>query len=294
METVLLCPQCLKEKLKYDNSTLICIKCKSSFPQESSTFFYDFRTQKFQSEKSFLIEEELDFHCNSIFQKYVGSTCMDKCRSIVKQLEPDIILDIGCGPGFFAKNIKGLFFSYFGFEPSNIPIGRGYSESPPENVFLFHDDINKKLPIRDQSIDLVLFMASYDHIEKPETVVRDAWDKLRLGGHLMIVMTNYAFWVKNLLNCLLGGGNFQHEHDHYCVHSPASLEEEILRFIPKARLERVEADDIFVPNIPKKIGFFYFNIRWVAFLNKTLKTLINFIFRLKHRGSTMALVFKKM
>jgi len=292
MNNILLCPHCLKENLQLEEtSTLRCGRCKVTFCQNPSTFFYDFRSQVSSQDKGLLIEQELDFYSNNIFENHVRTSTRKRYKKTIQLLKPENILDIGCGTGALAETIREDFASYIGFEPSDVPNRNGCSS--PENVFLFHDDVGKELPIRNQSIDLVLFMASYDHIPNPKLIVRDAWNKLKYGGHLMIVMSNYAFWIKSFINLMGSRTFFKHEHEHYCVHSPESLEKEILSFVPEAHLEMIDADDLYIPNLPKVVSLLYFNNWWLWALNKVLKFFCTSILRLKHRGSTMILVFKK-
>jgi len=294
MRNDLLCPQCLKENLlRSEASQLKCTQCDITFLQNSSTFFFDFRSQSPNQDIGLLAEQEIDFYTNGIFKKFVRENTSRGYRKIIKLLKPGTILDIGCGNGSLAGSLSGLFSSYIGYEPSDLPNGEGYPFSHLDNISLFHNDTDKKLPVRDQTLDLVLFMASYDHIPHPEKIVRDAWTKLRSGGHLMIVMSNYSFWVKSILNFLGGKQLFKHNHEHFCVHTPESLTKEILNFIPEAHLENVDADDLYIPNLPKVFSFFYFKNWWLCALNNVLKFTFNFILRLKHRGSTMTLVFKK-
>jgi SAM-dependent methyltransferase len=294
VKNFLLCPQCMKEDLqRNETAALICTKCKISYLQNPSTFFYDFRSQAPNQGKGLLIRQETDFYSNDLFMQFVRANSLKNDRGIIEALNPEVILDIGCGNGLFAESLKGLFYKYIGFEPSDVPSVKSHLSSPSDNIFLFHDDVNKTLPLKDESIDLVLFMASYDHIPSPEAIVRNAWSKLKSGGHLMIVMSNYDFWIKKILNLILGKHLFKHDREHYCVHSPESLKKEILNFIPKAHLEIIDADYLYIPNLPKKISFLYFNYWWLYILDKGLKFMITSVLGMKHRGSTMTLVFKK-
>lgn len=294
MENILLCPQCLKDNLRRgETAKLICSECEITFHQNSSTFFYDFRSKAPSQGKGLLIEQEKDFYSNETFKNFVRAISLEKYKAIIELLEPETILDVGCGNGLFAESLREIFSLYIGFEPSDVSNEKGCLPPPADNIFLFHADVDNKLPLRDQSLDLVLFMGSYDHIPKPEGIIRDAWAKLKPEGHLMIIMSNYAFWVKNFINFLSGKELFKHDHEHYCVHSPESLKKEILNFIPEARLEMVYADDLFIPNLPKRISFFYFNDWWLCVLNRAMKFMVTSVLRLKNRGSSMIVLFKK-
>jgi SAM-dependent methyltransferase len=294
MKSLLLCPKCMRVDLRLgSNLSLICDKCQINFSQNAHTRFYDFRSEVPSQDKGLLVEQETDFYSNNLFMQFVRANSQKKYRKVIEFLNPKVILDIGCGNGLFSENLKGIFSSYIGYEPSDLSIVKSQPFPPSDNTFLFHGDVDKKLPLREQSVDIVLFMASYDHIPQPERIIQDAWEKLKPDGYLMIVMSNYAFWVKSILNLFGGGQFFKHDHEHYCVHSPESLRDEILSFIPGAHLDMIHADDLYIPNLPKRISFFYFNYWWLIVLNKALRFFFTSILGINHRGSTMVLVFKK-
>jgi len=295
MIKILVCPKCHQvDSIAYGpKRELICSKCSAVYAQDPDTSFYEFRSKVSSQDRGLLVDQEMDFYCNDIFNEFVQSNCEKRCLAVVYQLRPKVILDIGCGNGSWAPELtKGMLSSYIGLEPSDIPCGHGAS-GISENILLIHNDPDKAFPIKDQSVDLVLFSASYDHIQMREIVVREAWAKLHSGGAMVIVMGNYGFWIKRFLNMLGGGSYFQHDHEHYCVHSPDSLEGEILSFIPDARLEKVDADDICIPNLPKALAPIYFSRWWLSFLSDGLKYLLKYVFRIKHPGSSMVMVFRK-
>jgi hypothetical protein len=122
---------------------------------------------------------------------------------------------------------------------------------------------------------------------------RTVWSKLKPGGHMVLNMTNYAFWVKALVNRLTGKQLFKNEHEHFCVHSPASLDAEIRSFVPDAERVVCDSDFVYIPNLPKKVAFLYINQPFIKFLNDLTRLLLHHIFRMRERGSIMTLVFRK-
>ena len=120
-----------------------------------------------------------------------------------------------------------------------------------------------------------------------------AWGKLRPGGHLLINMTNYGYWLKSLANRVRGAEHFKHEHEHFCVHSAESLPTEILGIVPGAKLIHLDSDYRHLPNLPRKLSFLYFHALWIDIANLLARTLVVDICRIRNRGAVMIAVFQK-
>lgn len=86
------------------------------------------------------------------FQRWVGETLLEK-----KQIEkPDFILDLGCGTGYFAPELKACYpeASYIGLDLSEQMLGVA-STKHGEDAALWLAGDAEKLPFADGSIDLV-------------------------------------------------------------------------------------------------------------------------------------------
>jgi len=112
----------------------------------------------------------------------------------VKDINPESILEIGCG---FGRNIKFLLNE--GIDPKKI-LGLDISRKMLRNarkhignkdVSLIHSDV-KQLPFKDSSFDLVLVHGVLMHVEpqKIEKVIREI--KRVAGKHILLVEQNYG------------------------------------------------------------------------------------------------------
>jgi SAM-dependent methyltransferase len=211
-------------------------------------------------------------------------------RRAIKACDPNTVLDIGCGSGWYSFSLRDCYTTYIGLEPSDIPQDRRLCEAPPRNVLLVHNDPVKPLPVADASIEMALFLASYDHIPNRRGMLEEVWRVLRPGGFILITMTNYGFWAKRLLNVLSGQQLAKAEHDHFCVHDPRTLEEEVLEFTG-AKLVRCDADDIYLPN--SRLRLLYRSQFLLGIFNRGLRFLVHDVLACSNSGSTMTLVFQK-
>ena len=215
-----------------------------------------------------------------------------RLRRALKVIRPDIILDIGCGTGTYAFRLHGLFESYVGLDPSSMPEGFSATRPLPSNAVLIKND-PETWPIAEGEVDLVSFIASYDHIPNRAKAIKDAWSKLRPGGHLLINLTNYGYWLKRIANCMLRRQILRHEDEHFCVHSVESLTNEVRGYVEEAKLIFLDADSRHIPNLPHKLSFIYFSPRWIRILNSLSRFLVTHLLRIKNRGAVMIVVFQK-
>jgi SAM-dependent methyltransferase len=170
-------------------------------------------------------------------------------RAVFESFDHTAVLDIGCGAGQSWRYFVEPFF-YYGLEPSPLPERLRSPDPPPCHVILIRNDPARPLPVNADSFTMATFLASYDHIPNREEVLRGAWKAVRIGGHMVIYMTNYGFWAKRLVNSILRRQAFKHEHEHYCVHTVETLEAEVTAVCPGARLVDCRADYLWIPNTP--------------------------------------------
>jgi SAM-dependent methyltransferase len=197
-------------------------------------------------DRSLLSDEEPIL--NPAMTSFAVAMTTQTIREALRKCKPNTLLDIGCGDGGYSEALSDLYTSYLGLEPSEIPAPKRLRNPPGENVILVHNDPSKPLPVAKNSVDLVMFLASYDHIPNRKEVVAQAWEALKPFGFLLITMTNYSFWAKRLLNFVLGREVAKQEHDHFCVHDPKTLANEILSSARIGEVFWCQADNIYIPN----------------------------------------------
>ncbi len=92
----------------------------------------------------------------------------------VRRLDPESILDVGCGEGFTLERLRraGIGKSLEGvdFQERAVELGR---KTHPE-LNLRQGDIYK-LPYADNSFDTVLCCEVLEHLERPEEALKELW-----------------------------------------------------------------------------------------------------------------------
>jgi SAM-dependent methyltransferase len=289
--TPLTCPACNGcIRTSTQRGELVCVACDRAFAVDPLDGFYALYDLAPMQNRSLLSDEEPIL--NPAMTSFGVPLTVHTIREALRKCQPKTVLDIGCGNGGYADALSGLYTSYFGLEPSVIPTSRRMANQLGENVILVHNDPSRPLPVTKNSFDLVMFLASYDHIPNRNEVVARAWDAVKPFGFMLITMTNYGFWAKRMLNFILGREVAKQEHDHFCVHNPQTLEDEVLSSGRIGEVFWCEADNIYVPNSRAQI--LYQSRLALTIANWLLRHTVNSVLRKKHAGSTMTVVFRKL
>jgi len=291
LATSLKCPACSgcisapKERVH-----LVCMACGREFPLNRLDWFYSFYDRAPLQNRSLLSDEEPIL--NPAMTSFAVAVTTRTIREALHKCRPSTVLDIGCGDGGYSEALSDLYTCYLGLEPSEIPTPKRMCKQPGDNVILVHNDPSKPLPVTENSIDLVMFLASYDHIPNRNEVVAQAWDALKPFGFMLITMTNYSFWAKRLLNFFLGREVAKQEHDHFCVHDPETLANEILSSQRIGEVFWCEADNIYIPN--SRVTILYRSRFVLTVANRLLRFTFRSLRRQRHSGSTMTVIFRKL
>lgn len=289
--TPLTCPACGEcIRIPSDRSELVCPACGRVFAINPLDGFYALYDLAPIQNRSLLSDEEPIL--NPAMTSFGVSLTVRTIREALRKCRPNTVLDIGCGNGGYAEALSSLYTSYLGLEPSVIPASKRISKPLGENVILVHNDPSRPLPVKKNSCDLVMFLASYDHIPNRNEMVAQAWDAVKPFGFMLITMTNYSFWAKRMLNFVLGREVAKQEHDHYCVHTPSTLEAEVLSNGRIGEVFWCEADNIYIPNSRAQILYQSRLVLTVA--NWLLRHTVTSFLRKKHAGSTMTVVLRKL
>ncbi len=291
LATPLTCPVCSGcISAPTERIELVCVACNRVFPLNRLDWFYSLYDHAPLQDRSLLSDEEPIL--NPEMTSFAVAMTTHTIREALRKCRPNTVLDIGCGDGGYSEALSDLYTTYLGLEPSEIPVPKRMRKRPGENVILVHNNPSKPLPVTKNSIDLVMFLASYDHIPNRDEVVAQAWDALGPYGFMLITMTNYSFWAKRLLNFVLGRQVAKQEHDHFCVHDPKTLAKEILSSARVGEVFWCEADNIYIPNSSATICYRSRFVLTIA--NRLLRFTISSLLQQRHSGSTMTVIFRKL
>jgi len=111
-------------------------------------------------------------------------------KLLKKLAKPNIkILDLGCGEGtrlnYLCRNPKNCV----GIDISSKAIELARKSYP--NISFLNANL-EKLPLKNETFDLVYSAFVLEHLEKPEKVIKEAIRVLKKGGHIVLVAPNYG------------------------------------------------------------------------------------------------------
>jgi SAM-dependent methyltransferase len=294
LNLVLKCQKCksVSPSIQVNDNELVCMKCNERFIKEPEDDFYNFYSGSKIVEGSLLSEEKQDFLINQAFASISFKANLNELQNAVLKVNGAVMLDIGCGNGRYSYYFKDILKEYYGLEPSLIPAHRIVKNTNKLNQTIFiHYSTEIDLPVHSESVDIVTFIASYDHIPDVAPIVKNAWGALKPGGTMIINMQNYDFWIKRLLRKIISKRRLQNEDDHFRVHSPNTLVKEIYSVVNPISYH-ISSDFFYLPNLPKKLGWLYFSTGLMSMLNGAIRLILK-TFRICHSGSAMIVSFKK-
>ena len=112
------------------------------------------------------------------------------------------LLEIGCGAGnlLLQATVKGsypvaldLSMQALNFVRSRLEEAKSSVEAP--GAFVCTQAVGECLPFAEQSFDCILISEVIEHLEAPQSSIREAVRVLRAGGRLLITTPNYrSFW----------------------------------------------------------------------------------------------------
>lgn len=225
VDNILKCPTCDSntESLLIKKGSVECRQCKSIYKKNGS--FYNLYIGEKVSEGFLLEEQEENVVTNEKFGTFVFNATLNQLKKELNHFKCSNILDLGCGNGAYANFLEGYYDKYYGLEPSDIPEKRLLKVEDGEisNTVLCHFSTNGSYPIQNNSVDVVSLIAVYDHIPDIKPSIIDAWNKVKKGGGMIVVMQNYDFWIKSIAKGIVNEKHLKHEDAHFRVHSPESL-----------------------------------------------------------------------
>lgn len=120
----------------------------------------------------------------------------------VAALAPGRLLDVGCGDGRLAREIKQVLphVVVHGCDLSAVALDRAQGL---DRRYVM--DLNvERLPESDGSLDLVIASEVIEHLIEPGRAIAEFHRVVRPGGHVLITVPNVAFW-RFRLEALRGG-----------------------------------------------------------------------------------------
>jgi SAM-dependent methyltransferase len=104
---------------------------------------------------------------------------------------PGVLLDVGCGRGDLAESWIHAGWTVVGIEPS--PEAAAVARRRGAEVL---DGTLETVELRTGSFDAVVFRHSLEHVPEPRRDLARAYDALRPGGRLAVIVPNWGSWQR--------------------------------------------------------------------------------------------------
>lgn len=144
------------------------------------------------------------------------------------------LLDIGCGTGDLHPYVVGLVGQYHGADILR------YEGLPAGCHFLELDLDGGRVPLPDESMDIVVAVETIEHLENPRALMREMRRLTRSGGLLIVTTPNQLSLLSKLTLLTKNQFNaFQQAPGLYPAHITALLEIDLIRIAQELALEKI-------------------------------------------------------
>ncbi|MCX6819338.1 MAG: class I SAM-dependent methyltransferase [Candidatus Aenigmarchaeota archaeon] len=133
------------------------------------------------------------------------------------------LLDIGCGNGFLANELKKIGYDTYGIDLSSQQVKR----AKKRDVKAKQGSADEKFKFKDNFFDCVVVSEVIEHLFEPENCLRECYRVLKKGGILIVGIPNTSSLQARLAMFFLGESQFVTypyvTHPHIRMFSKASL-----------------------------------------------------------------------
>ena len=143
-----------------------------------------------------------------------------------------VLLDIGCDlPPVLINRVKSRMKRCIGIDVAAKP-------GVYENIEIINVDIQKKIPLSSQSVDVITMLAVLEHLHHPENVAAECYRLLKPGGLVLLTVPSPS--NKPLLELLaalsLVRPDMIKQHEHYFTH------QELRRLAQQAGFNKIDIE----------------------------------------------------
>lgn len=122
---------------------------------------------------------------------------LGKIIDLVEKLNPESLLDIGCGSGYLLDKLSEAIDSHklWGVDVYSIKKNKKWNYKKA--------DINNTFPFKANSFDCIILGEVIEHVPDPDFLLKESYRVLKKSGTLIISTPNLVSWANRLL-VLLG------------------------------------------------------------------------------------------
>jgi ubiquinone/menaquinone biosynthesis C-methylase UbiE len=125
-----------------------------------------------------------------------------RAKATLQMIEGNIVLDVGCGVGFFAHQIASKASKVVAIDSleTSIEIAKDFLSLP--NIDFLVGDLFQ-LKFAGSSFDCILFLETIEHVENPAAFLKEFYRLLKPRGFLIISIPNALSYQNIILNAFL-------------------------------------------------------------------------------------------
>ncbi len=106
-----------------------------------------------------------------------------------------VVLDLGCGSGFFSRLVGLAGFKVIALDIDCEALRRVNSRFNDSSILPLCADA-QVLPLRKDSVDLVIALSIYEHLENLQIALKETARILRRGGILVVQLPNLDYFIE--------------------------------------------------------------------------------------------------
>jgi len=159
------------------------------------------------------------------------------------------IIEMGGGGGAFFEHVKHLARTYVNVEPGQLPASEALLRRMKDDRYMCVRCSAEEVPLPDETADVIVSIASLDHVPDYRRALAEARRLLRPGGVFVLTLNNRRSWWKTLLarTDYLKRREAEIAKEHHFQWSFAECEASLSEFIPVSEMRTTT----FVPFVPK-------------------------------------------
>lgn len=134
------------------------------------------------------------------FRKQKNSGKMDRLLKLINFHSEDLVLDIGCGPGFLSDKIEGKVKKYTGIDPSIDFIREAKKIHPSKKNIVFFNETAEKHLDRKLQYNKIFLIDVTEHLSDKEltSLIKACSKLLKPDGSIFIHTPNRNYFLEKI------------------------------------------------------------------------------------------------
>lgn len=152
-----------------------------------------------------------------------------------REIEGQVLVDVGCGTGQLCSYLGGRFARYIGVDAVR------YDEMPSQIDFHAHDLDRGQIPLPGDLADVVVALETIEHLENARAFFRELVRLIKPGGWLVVTTPNQLSFL-SLLTLVIKRRFSAFQDVHYPAHLTALLEVDLRRMAAECGLQETKIE----------------------------------------------------